>query len=119
MCEKRPNELWLAYMCRYVVEQPRAVLAVIGIAAAIVLYCDLRSFISEQAEAQEKTIRVLSEMFVRLQTIEHRMEVLHMQPPPVTKKKKSENLQNKSFSSCRLRRFLSEFSESSNYSVGS
>ena len=57
MCEKRPNEPWLAYMCRYVVEQPRAVLAVIGIAAAIVLYCDLRSFIAEQAEAQEKTIR--------------------------------------------------------------
>ena len=64
---------------------PRAVLAVIGIAAAIVLYCDLRSFISEQAEAQEKTIRVLSEMSVRLQTIEHRMEVYHLQPPPVTK----------------------------------
>ena len=90
MCEKRPNEPWLAYMCRYVVEQPRAVLAVIGIAAAIVLYCDLRSFIAEQAEAQEKTIRVLSEMSVRLQTIEYRMEVLHMQPPVVTKKKTSE-----------------------------
>ncbi len=84
MCEKRPNEPWLAYMCRYVVEQPQAVLAVIGIAAAIVLYCDLRSFIAELAEAQEKTIRVLSEMSVRLQTIEHRMEVYHMQPPPVT-----------------------------------
>lgn len=87
MCEKRPNEPWLAYMCRYVVEQPRAVLAVIGIAAAIVLYCDLRSFIAEQAEAQEKTIRVLSEMSVRLQTIEHRMEVLHMQPPPGDEKR--------------------------------
>ena len=56
------------------------------IADAIVLYCDLRSFIAEQAEAQEKTIRVLSEMSVRLQTIEHRMEVLHMQPPPAPKK---------------------------------
>ena len=41
---------------------------------------------TEQAEAQEKTIRVLSEMSVRLQTIEHRMEVYHMQPPPVQKK---------------------------------
>ena len=41
---------------------------------------------TKQAEAQEKTIRVLSEMSVRLQTIEHRMEVYHMQPPPVTKK---------------------------------
>lgn len=39
-----------------------------------------------QAKAQEKTIRVLSERSVRLQTIEHRMEVLHMQPPLVTKK---------------------------------
>ena len=85
MCEKKPNEPWLAFFCRYIVEQPRAVLAVIGLAAAIVLYCDLRSFIAEQAEAQEKTIRVLSEMSVRLQTIEHRMEVYHMQPPSVTK----------------------------------
>ena len=41
---------------------------------------------TEQTEAREKTIRVLSEMSVRLQTIEHRMEVYHMQPPPVTKK---------------------------------
>jgi len=39
----------------------------------------------EQAEAREKTIRVLSEMSVRLQTIEHRMEVLHIQQPPVQK----------------------------------
>ena len=45
-----------------------------------------------QAEAQEKTIRVLSEMSVRLLTIEHRMEVYHMQPPPVTKKKTSERV---------------------------
>ncbi len=82
MCEKRPNEPWLAFFCRYIVEQPRAVLAVIGLSAAIVLYCDLRYFIAEQARAQEKTIRVLSEMSVRLQTIEHRMEVYHKQPPP-------------------------------------
>ncbi len=82
MCEKKPNEPWLAYACRYVVEQPRAVLAVIGLAAAIVLYCDLRYFIAEQARPQEKTIRVLSEMSVRLQPIEHRMEVYHKQPPP-------------------------------------
>lgn len=40
---------------------------------------------TEPSEAQEKPLRVLSEMSVRLQTIEHRMEVLHMQPPPVTK----------------------------------
>lgn len=73
-------------MCRYVVEHPRAVLAVIGIAAAVVLYCDLRAFISEQAAAQEQTIRVQSEMSVRLQTIEHRIEVFHMQPPPEQKK---------------------------------
>ena len=55
MCEKKPNEPWMAFFCRYIVEQPRA---------------------------QEKTIRVLSEMSVRLQTIEHRMEVYHKQPPP-------------------------------------
>ena len=42
---------------------------------------------TEQTEAQEKTIRVLSEMSVRLQTIEHRMEVYHMQPPPGAEKR--------------------------------
>ena len=41
---------------------------------------------TKQAEAQEKTIRVLFEMSVRLQTIEHRMEMRHMQPLLVTKK---------------------------------
>ena len=41
---------------------------------------------TEQAEAQEKAYLVLSEMPVRMQTIEPRMEVLHMQSPPVTKK---------------------------------
>ena len=30
---------------------------------------------------------------VRLQTIEHRMEVYHMQPPSVTKKKTSERVE--------------------------
>ena len=40
---------------------------------------------TKQTEAQEKTIRVLSEMSVRLQTIEHQMAGLHMQPPPVQK----------------------------------
>lgn len=37
---------------------------------------------AEQARAQEQSIRVLSEMSVRLQTIEHRMEVYHKKPPP-------------------------------------
>lgn len=41
---------------------------------------------TEQAEAQEKAYLVLSEISVRMQTIEPRMEVQHMQPPPVTKK---------------------------------
>ena len=81
MCEKRPNEPWLAYVCRYLAEQPRAVLAVIGLIAASVLYCDLRAFIAEQSRAQEESVRVLTEMSTRLQTIEHRIEILHMQQP--------------------------------------
>lgn len=46
-----------------------------------------------QAKAQKKAIRVLSEMSVRLQTIEHRMEMRHMQPPVVTKKMASERVE--------------------------
>lgn len=56
------------------------------ICAVIVLYCDLRSFISEQAEAQEKTILELSEMSDRLQTIEHRLAVMRLPRPPAPKK---------------------------------
>ena len=84
MCEKRPNEPWLAYVCRYLAEQPRAVLAVIGLIAASVLYCDLRSFIAEQSRAQEESVRVLTEMSTRLQTIEHRIEkqTLTLSAPP-------------------------------------
>ena len=58
-----------------------AVLAVIGLIAASVLYCDLRAFIAEQSRAQEESVRVLTEMSTRLQTIEHRIEILHMQQP--------------------------------------
>ena len=44
-------------------------------------------FFAGKAEAQGKTIRVLSKMSVRLQTNEHRIEVLHMLPPPVPEKR--------------------------------
>ena len=37
---------------------------------------------AEQARDQEQSIRVLSELSVRLQAIEHRMEVYHKQAPP-------------------------------------
>lgn len=61
MCVRKENEPWWAYAFRWVVEQPRSVLAFIGIAAAAMLYMDLRLYIKKQIEAQAETVRVLTE----------------------------------------------------------
>ncbi len=74
MCVRKENEPWWAYAFRWVVEQPRSVLAFIGIAAAAMLYMDLRLYIKKQIEAQAETVRVLTELSIRIQAIEHRIE---------------------------------------------
>lgn len=73
MCVRKENEPWWAYAFRWGVEQPRSVLAFIGIAAAM-LYMDLRLYIKKQIEAQAETVRVLAELSIRIQAIEHRIE---------------------------------------------
>ena len=53
-----------------------------AIPGLLTLICCGKYAMGSHAAAQEKTFRVLSEMSVRLQTIEHRMEVYHKQSPP-------------------------------------
>ena len=74
MCEHRPNEPWWAYIARWLVEQPRVLLSVIGIAAAGVLYYDLREYMHYQQQVQNETVRVLTELTLRVENIEHRVD---------------------------------------------
>lgn len=74
MCIRKENEPWWAYLARWLVEQPRAVLSVIGIIAAAVMYYDLKNYLQLQHAAEEETIKVLTELSIRIQHIEGRME---------------------------------------------
>lgn len=61
-------------MARWLVEQPRVLLSIVGLVAAGVFYYDLRAYMLEQQEVQAKTVRVLTELSIRLQNIEKRVE---------------------------------------------
>lgn len=74
MCIRKENEPWWAYMARWLVEQPRVLLSIVGLVAAGVFYYDLRAYMLEQQEVQAKTVRVLTELSIRLQNIEKRVE---------------------------------------------
>lgn len=74
MCIRKDNEPWWAYIARWLVEQPRVLLSVIGIAAAGVLYYDLRAYMHYQQQVQNETVRVLTELTLRVENIEHRVD---------------------------------------------
>lgn len=76
MCVRKENEPFWAYAARWVVEQPRAVLSVIGFGAAAVMYCDLKDYLQVQHAAQAETVKVLTELSERMQTIERRIDSL-------------------------------------------
>lgn len=73
MCIRKDNEPWWAYIARWLVEQPRVLLSVIGIAAAGVLYYDLREYMHHQQQVQNETVRVLTELTLRVENIEQRV----------------------------------------------
>jgi len=66
MCVRRENEVWWSYAVRTIIEQPRALMSIVGIAAATVIYCDWRSYVYAQTDvlqANTEAIQyVLSEM---------------------------------------------------------
>ncbi len=74
MCERRKGEAWASYAFRQVCEQPRAVLTCIGLVAAGVLYCDMRSMFHEQTEVNKSIATQISELNVRMEHIEHKLE---------------------------------------------
>lgn len=70
MCTRKEGEPLWAYLLRYAVEQPKTLLAVIGIIAASVLYTDLRNFMTEQTKAYSEIVNELQEMKVDIHKIE-------------------------------------------------
>lgn len=74
MCVRKDGEPWWAYTARWVVEQPRAVLSVVGFVAAAVMYYDLKAYLQIQHDAQVETVKVLTELSIRMQTIEQRID---------------------------------------------
>lgn len=50
MCQRKENEPLLVYLLRYVAEQPRALMALLGFLAAGYMYVDLMSFVRESTE---------------------------------------------------------------------
>ena len=66
MCQRKENEPFCVYFLRYLAEQPRAILAVIGFLAAAYMYFDLMSFVRENTAVQRENVAQLQEMNVRL-----------------------------------------------------
>lgn len=77
MCERRENESMVAYVMRYVAEQPRSVLAVVAMVAVCAVYADLKSFISDSLDNQRETAKILSELSTRIQELEGRYDKFH------------------------------------------
>ena len=62
MCERKENEPWLVYLLRYIQEQPRVILAMLGIGAAVWLYIDMQTLIRAHAEVNERMIIVIEKL---------------------------------------------------------
>lgn len=77
MCQRKEHEPYVLYLLRYAAEQPRTILAVVGLVAAGVMYGDMRALMREQVQAYREVASQLSELNVRITDLEqwHRLEV--------------------------------------------
>lgn len=89
MCERQENEPMMVYLLRYVVEQPRAILALIGFIAAGYMYFDLMAFVRENTASMRdigEQVRTMSEQVreanTRLQHLEREHEAARMGGAP-------------------------------------
>ena len=74
MCQRKDNESWVAFMLRYFVEEPKAVMALVGFCAAAYMYFDLMSFVRENTAVQRENVKQLQEVNVRLLHLEREHE---------------------------------------------
>lgn len=77
MCQRKEHEPYLLYLLRYAAEQPRSILAVVGLAAACVMYGDVRALMREQVQAYREVATQLAELNVRINDLEqcHKAEL--------------------------------------------
>ena len=75
MCQRKENEPWLLYLLRYFVEEPKAVMALVGFCAAAYMYFDLMSFVRENTAVQRENVKQLQEVNVRLLHLEREHEL--------------------------------------------
>jgi signal transduction histidine kinase len=54
MCDRKENEPMMVYLLRYIVEQPRAILALLGFVAAAYMYIDLMAFVRENTQSMRE-----------------------------------------------------------------
>ena len=74
MCKRNENEPMVASLLRYLAEQPRAILAAVGLIAAGYMYFDLMAFVRENTEVQRQSAAQLQEINVRLSHLEREHE---------------------------------------------
>lgn len=75
MCQRKENEPWILYLLRYLVEEPKAVMALVGFCAAAYMYFDLMSFVRENTAVQRENVKQLQEVNVRLLHLEREHEL--------------------------------------------
>lgn len=75
MCQRKENEHWILYLLRYFVEEPKAVMALVGFCAATYMYFDLMSFVRENTAVQRENVKQLQEVNVRLLHLEREHEL--------------------------------------------
>lgn len=74
MCTRNEGEKLLPYILRYIQEQPRVVMAAVGMACAVGVYVDARSFFSDQTDAFRSVAEELKELNVRVSHLEREHE---------------------------------------------
>lgn len=77
MCEPRKDgEPWLFYAFRYLADQPRTLMAFVGMAAAVGVYADNRQFTNKAIERLEEVTKELRDINVKQGRIDNRLEHL-------------------------------------------
>jgi hypothetical protein len=74
MCQRKENEPMMVYLLRYLVEQPRAILACVGMVAAGYMYFDLMAFVRENTANMRDVAVQLREVNTRLLHLEREHE---------------------------------------------
>lgn len=77
MCAPRKDgEPWLFYAFRYLADQPRTLMAFVGMAAAVGVYADNRQFTNKAIDRLDAVTAELRDINVKQGSIDNRLEHL-------------------------------------------